>query len=535
MNSAYFKTLVCQVSAFLCLRKHYGPANSRRQACMYLSGSKVAHCFLNLQPVYKSNIGFDRKTGKIGHIFKIGIAHITLVYKTKYSHVGKHPNTTCRGNYSGYKSILCTYLSLFVKNEFFHDRSITTRLYLMNRGNLDNLFYRLKNIRMYHSYEILPITQKTFLGLRFKFPQIILRLHPLFTFNVLRVKMVCKDVIEELPSDSSTNVGEKDPFLRLWEKANLEMVLLQTLNTRLGSVGSSSPHFKGTKQVSKDLILATKLINSSIMQTDNGFMLWRWFNTPLYKNVVQGSELIYKHIIPLVEARQAELSSASEMDNDKPITMLDALILQSGLDKKSIVTIVADSVLASVETGAYTLSYILYRLAVNSEKQNILAQELHSLMDASKGEVTSSFLNSAKYLRAVVKESSRLMPLSVGNGRIAKEDIVIGGYRIPKDTVMVTMNQVACRFPEHFPDPDSFLPERWLSKSSINPYLALPFGHGPRSCIGRRIAEQSVYTLIAHLVHNFHIEWEGTQLDCVTILINVPNQPLKFKFVPRMK
>lgn len=60
----------------------------------------------------------------------------------------------------------------------------------------------------------------------------------------------------------------------------------------------------------------------------------------------------------------------------------------------------------------------------------------------------------------------------------------------------MTQNQVSCRLPEYFPDPDAFIPERWFAKGEINPFLVLPFGHGPRACIARRMAEQNMYTVI---------------------------------------
>lgn len=74
-------------------------------------------------------------------------------------------------------------------------------------------------------------------------------------------------------------------------------------------------------------------------------------------------------------------------------------------------------------------------------------------------------------------------------------------------TVVVTQNQVICRLPEYFDEPNSFIPERWLrnnndgtdktiKEKSINPYVVLPFGHGPRSCIARRFAEQNLQVLL---------------------------------------
>lgn len=69
-------------------------------------------------------------------------------------------------------------------------------------------------------------------------------------------------------------------------------------------------------------------------------------------------------------------------------------------------------------------------------------------------------------------------------------------------TVVVTQNQVICRLPEYFDKPNSFKPERWLrdnnklKEKSINPYTVLPFGHGPRSCIARRFAEQNLQVVL---------------------------------------
>ena len=80
-------------------------------------------------------------------------------------------------------------------------------------------------------------------------------------------------------------------------------------------------------------------------------------------------------------------------------------------------------------------------------------------------------------------------------------------YFFPQ-TVIVTQNQISCRLPEYFEEPDSFIPERWLKKESkrTHPFLLLPFGHGPRSCIGRRLAEQNIHTLMLH-VRGIYLEF----------------------------
>lgn len=104
----------------------------------------------------------------------------------------------------------------------------------------------------------------------------------------------------------------------------------------------------------------------------------------------------------------------------------------------------------------------------------------------------------ATYCRAVLKESLRLNPISIGVGRILNKDAVLGGYHVPKGTIIVTQNLVSCRQEKYFKNASKFIPERWMrdTKEDVNPHLVLPFGHGMRSCIARRMAEQNMLVLL---------------------------------------
>uniref|UniRef100_T1H2T4 Cytochrome P450 n=1 Tax=Megaselia scalaris TaxID=36166 RepID=T1H2T4_MEGSC len=92
-----------------------------------------------------------------------------------------------------------------------------------------------------------------------------------------------------------------------------------------------------------------------------------------------------------------------------------------------------------------------------------------------------------------------------------------------KHTNVVTQNMIACRLEKNFVDALSFKPERWLNrKNSINPYLVLPFGHGMRACIARRMAEQNIL-----IVRNYEIKWIGrNDMNVRTVLINKPDKPV---------
>lgn len=76
-------------------------------------------------------------------------------------------------------------------------------------------------------------------------------------------------------------------------------------------------------------------------------------------------------------------------------------------------------------------------------------------------------------------------------------------------TMVVTQNQISCRLPQYFPNPNEFIPERWIRghqlHKNIHPYLVLPFGHGPRACIARRLAEQNLQLFLMN-VRDFNVK-----------------------------
>ncbi|XP_031769333.2 cytochrome P450 302a1, mitochondrial isoform X2 [Galleria mellonella] len=104
-------------------------------------------------------------------------------------------------------------------------------------------------------------------------------------------------------------------------------------------------------------------------------------------------------------------------------------------------------------------------------------------------------------------------------------------------TVVVTQNMLASRLPLFVKDPLAFKPERWLRASSnyenLHPFLSLPFGFGPRSCIARRLAEQNICITLIRVIREFEIKWNGGELGVRTYLINKPDQPVALSFIKR--
>ena len=109
------------------------------------------------------------------------------------------------------------------------------------------------------------------------------------------------------------------------------------------------------------------------------------------------------------------------------------------------------------------------------------------------------------------------------------QDSVFSGYDVPRGTVIVAHTQVASRLEQHFSQPESFQPDRWLQGGTVN-FSCLPFGYGKRACIGKSLAEASMTMFLIRVFSTFQVDWLGGDLDCQTLLINKPDRPLLFEF-----
>ncbi|KAK3093614.1 hypothetical protein FSP39_018126, partial [Pinctada imbricata] len=162
--------------------------------------------------------------------------------------------------------------------------------------------------------------------------------------------------------------------------------------------------------------------------------------------------------------------------------------------------------------GATT--FVLIHLAKYQEKQEKLYDEVK---DVVKGTITADDLQKMPYLKACVKESFRLVyPIPGGAVRMLDKDIVLSGYHIPKNTPLQICTGTTCRDEKYFQNPDQFLPERWLREDSerkVDPFVFVPFGHGPRNCVGQRFAEIEIHVLIAKLIKAYKVQLQESSAD----------------------
>ncbi|KAL3140969.1 hypothetical protein ABBQ32_005491 [Trebouxia sp. C0010 RCD-2024] len=195
---------------------------------------------------------------------------------------------------------------------------------------------------------------------------------------------------------------------------------------------------------------------------------------------------------------------------------------------------------AGHDTTSNTITWCLFELAADPATQAEVREELVCAGLAPSGEkpegrpLQFSDLSKLPVLEAVVKEAMRLHPTApMGTAREAVKDMVVGGYRVPKGTVLSMPPYALQLSPHNFTAPDKFWPGRWL-KASDNPEEsdsdypdATPMGNrrniaaswnafsmGPRNCSGQPLALMKIKTTLAVLLSRFSFALpEGVQRE----------------------
>ncbi|KAH8310566.1 hypothetical protein KR044_001967, partial [Drosophila immigrans] len=269
---------------------------------------------------------------------------------------------------------------------------------------------------------------------------------------------------------------------------------------------------------------------------------WRYIATPLFKRAMRVMDTIQELTVGYVNeaVERLERNPSNKPDHEKSV--LERLLK---IDKKIATVMAMDLMLVGVDTTTSTLTGCLLCIAKNPAKQTKLREEVLRILPEKDSDFTEAFFNNMPYLRACIKESLRFFPLIPGNTRVIKSDIMLNGYRIPKETAVIMFSQGLQMDDDYYPRSKEFLPERWLRKAkdqntdekcpnalkASNPFIYLPFGFGPRMCIGKRVAEMELELAIARLIRNFYIEFNHpTEKPFKSQLIYVPNIPLQFKF-----
>ncbi|KMQ97688.1 cytochrome p450 302a1 [Lasius niger] len=214
-----------------------------------------------------------------------------------------------------------------------------------------------------------------------------------------------------------------DDFLSLFSRLFLELTCLVVFDIKMQSLSEKERHQNSR---SSRLINAAFTTNSAILKLDNGPMLWRFFETPLYKKMRRAQNYMEEVALEMVTQKNQDTSICGKQ------SLLEQYLKNETLDIKDIVGMACDMLLAGVDTTTYTTAFALYHLAKNTDAQEKLRSEATALLKDRTSPITPETLKNATFTKAVLKETFRMNPISVGIGRILQTDVVLSGYRVPR-------------------------------------------------------------------------------------------------------
>uniref|UniRef100_A0A8C7XQ32 unspecific monooxygenase n=1 Tax=Oryzias sinensis TaxID=183150 RepID=A0A8C7XQ32_9TELE len=194
-------------------------------------------------------------------------------------------------------------------------------------------------------------------------------------------------------------------------------------------------------------------------------------------------------------------------------------------------------IFAGYETTSSSLTFLAYNLATNPEVMKKLQKEIDATFP-NKAPIQYVPLMEMEYLDCVVNESLRLYPIAARLERVAKATVEVNGLVIPKDMVVMVPTWPLHRDPELWPEPEKFKPERFSkeNKDTFDPYTYMPFGAGPRNCIGMRFALVMMKLAVVEILQTYDFsvckETEVPfEMDVQGFL--APKRPIQLKLTPR--
>lgn len=165
--------------------------------------------------------------------------------------------------------------------------------------------------------------------------------------------------------------------------------------------------------------------------------------------------------------------------------------------------------IAGLDATSSAVAFTFYLLALHPDVQQKLREEVDRCFEENGEEPSLDDVSKLKYLNCIISESLRMYPPAVRVERTACQDVTLGdtGINLSKGCAVVIPVYAMHHDPEYFPDPEKFDPERFSDENigSIQPYSYLPFGAGPRNCIGMRFALQALRMCLFHVVRSVEL------------------------------
>lgn len=231
--------------------------------------------------------------------------------------------------------------------------------------------------------------------------------------------------------------------------------------------------------------------------SDSALLLFPWLaHLPLPQNqrFARAKETLDRIVLGLVRERRAKGGGGEDLLGMLLAAQDDA---GRGLSDREMLDELMTIFLAGHETTSLALTFAFVLLSQHPAAEARLVAEIGEVLGGRAPEAAD--VARLRFTHAVVLEAMRLYPPVWGIGRENLEDLEIGDRRIPRGSQLWLIQWVNHRDARYFPEPDRFLPERWMDglERRLPRFAYYPFGGGPRVCIGNAFATTEAVLVLA--------------------------------------
>uniref|UniRef100_A0A914YJM5 Cytochrome P450 n=1 Tax=Panagrolaimus superbus TaxID=310955 RepID=A0A914YJM5_9BILA len=328
------------------------------------------------------------------------------------------------------------------------------------------------------------------------------------------------DFLEQF-AKSGKDFALKDTFSKLTMNVIGRCVFASDFNS-LQSADSDVPLLHYSKK-----LFEVKLMSPSIILLLSFPNLCRFYQQITKRSVIQHDvdQFFIKALSGVMEQRLNDpeakdkytdavqlLLNAMEEEKETKFTKEDSDIISETVEKVNKRALTRMEILAQLviflvagyETTATTLHFVTYLLAQRPEVQDKVRDEVNEIF-GDNTEIGYEDVSKFVYMNAVIDETLRIFPPATRLNRQCQRDIEIDGVKFVKGSTFTAPIYAIHHDPEIYENPEEFIPERFLPDevSSRHPMAFLPFGAGPRICLGMRFAEYELRVTLAWIIKKF--------------------------------
>ena len=259
-------------------------------------------------------------------------------------------------------------------------------------------------------------------------------------------------------------------------------------------------------KISRDVFDAFEIFERSVAHVELKALI---FDPPFkeirqHQPVLDACERIRFHLGQLIDDHR---NAAPGSFNDIASACMEARDAQSGcpFSRKELIDQLGVMFLAGHETTASALTWLFFILALRPEVVQRIRQEVASVV--GDGPVEFEHIRQLRYIPNVFRETLRLYPPITFIPRVAMESTDIGPYRVKRGAMIMISPWTTHRHRNFWVEPDVFDPDRFTPEREheLTPGCYLPFGRGPRTCVGAGFAQTEASLIIARLMRRFEL------------------------------